>query len=101
MGMWVAIRANIRTASAATRSMNDALQTALRSPYVVQEAVVLLKQPFPVYQYGELQTRELDVAVQPHTFLGKMQGVSAALSQSANGAVVPVGIAPALLLAGI
>ncbi len=30
MGMWVAIRANIRTASAATRSMNDALQTALR-----------------------------------------------------------------------
>jgi K(+)-stimulated pyrophosphate-energized sodium pump len=30
MGMWVAIRANIRTASAATRNMNDALQTALR-----------------------------------------------------------------------
>ncbi len=30
MGMWVAIRSNIRTASAATRSMNDALQTALR-----------------------------------------------------------------------
>ncbi len=30
MGMWVAIRANIRTASAATRSMNGALQTALR-----------------------------------------------------------------------
>jgi len=30
MGMWVAIRSNIRTASAATRSMNGALQTALR-----------------------------------------------------------------------
>jgi len=30
MGMWVAIRTNIRTASASTRSMNDALQTALR-----------------------------------------------------------------------
>src|SRR3990172_1645917 len=30
MGMWVAIRSNIRTASAATRNMNDALQTALR-----------------------------------------------------------------------
>ena len=30
MGMWVAIRANIRTASAATRDMNSALQTALR-----------------------------------------------------------------------
>jgi Na+/H+-translocating membrane pyrophosphatase len=30
MGMWVAIRANIRTAAGATRSMNDALQAALR-----------------------------------------------------------------------
>ncbi|MGH9785791.1 MAG: sodium/proton-translocating pyrophosphatase, partial [Terriglobia bacterium] len=30
MGMWVAIRANIRTAAAATRDMNSALQTALR-----------------------------------------------------------------------
>lgn len=30
MGMWVAIRTNIRTASAATKSMNGALQTALR-----------------------------------------------------------------------
>jgi hypothetical protein len=78
-----------------------AIQTALRAPYVVQEAVPPLKQLFPVYQYGELQTKELDVAVQPHTFLGKMHGVSAALSQTANGAVVPVGIAPVLLLAGI
>ena len=30
MGMWVAIRSNIRVASAATRNLNDALQTALR-----------------------------------------------------------------------
>ncbi len=30
MGMWVAIRANIRTAAAATKGMNGALQTALR-----------------------------------------------------------------------
>src|SRR5713101_3097608 len=29
VGMWVAIRTNIRTASAAVRSLNDALQTAL------------------------------------------------------------------------
>ena len=64
---------------------------------MVQEAVAPLKQPFPVYQYGELQTKDLDVTVQPHTFLGKMQGVSAALSQSANGAVVPIGIAPVLV----
>src|SRR3989338_6117894 len=30
MGMWVAIRANIRTAAAATKNLNSALQTALR-----------------------------------------------------------------------
>ena len=30
MGMWVAIRANIRTAAAATKDMNGALQSALR-----------------------------------------------------------------------
>jgi K(+)-stimulated pyrophosphate-energized sodium pump len=30
MGMWVAIRANIRTAAGAVRSMNDALQASLR-----------------------------------------------------------------------
>ena len=30
MGMWISIRTNIRTASAATRNLNDALQTALR-----------------------------------------------------------------------
>ncbi|MBI4478723.1 MAG: sodium-translocating pyrophosphatase [Acidobacteria bacterium] len=30
MGMWVAIRSNIRTAVAATKNMNSALQTALR-----------------------------------------------------------------------
>ena len=42
MGMWVAIRANIRTASAATRSMNDALQTALRGGAVSGFFVVAL-----------------------------------------------------------
>jgi K(+)-stimulated pyrophosphate-energized sodium pump len=30
MGMWIAIRSNIRTAAAATKGMNGALQTALR-----------------------------------------------------------------------
>jgi K(+)-stimulated pyrophosphate-energized sodium pump len=42
MGMWVAIRANIRTAAAATRSMNSALQTALRGGAVSGFFVVAL-----------------------------------------------------------
>ncbi len=42
MGMWVAIRANIRTASAATRSLNGALQTAIRGGAVSGFFVVCL-----------------------------------------------------------
>ncbi|MEI8135372.1 MAG: sodium-translocating pyrophosphatase [bacterium] len=42
MGMWVAIRANIRTASAARTSMNGALQTALRGGAVSGFFVVAL-----------------------------------------------------------
>lgn len=42
MGMWVAIRTNIRTAAAATKSMNGALQTALRGGAVSGFFVVAL-----------------------------------------------------------
>ncbi|MEO6939294.1 MAG: sodium-translocating pyrophosphatase [Candidatus Kapaibacterium sp.] len=42
IGMWVSIRTNIRTASAATRSLNDALQTALRGGAVSGLFVVSL-----------------------------------------------------------
>jgi K(+)-stimulated pyrophosphate-energized sodium pump len=43
MGMWVAIRANIRTASAARTSMNDALQTSLRGGAVSLLACLVLQ----------------------------------------------------------
>ena len=42
MGMWVAIRANIRTAAGATKSMNHALQAALRGGAVSGFFVVAL-----------------------------------------------------------
>ncbi len=42
IGMWISIRTNIRTASAATRSLNDALQTALRGGAVSGLFVVSL-----------------------------------------------------------
>jgi K(+)-stimulated pyrophosphate-energized sodium pump len=42
MGMWISIRTNIRTASAATRSLNEALQTALRGGAVSGFFVVCL-----------------------------------------------------------
>jgi K(+)-stimulated pyrophosphate-energized sodium pump len=42
MGMWVAIRSNIRTAAGAMRSMNDALQPALRGGAVAGFFVVAM-----------------------------------------------------------
>jgi K(+)-stimulated pyrophosphate-energized sodium pump len=42
MGMWVSIRTNIRTAAAATKSLNGALQTALRGGAVSGLFVVAL-----------------------------------------------------------
>ena len=42
MGMWVAIRSNIRTASAVTKDMNSALQTSLRGGAVSGFFVVAL-----------------------------------------------------------
>ncbi|MGI9035927.1 MAG: sodium-translocating pyrophosphatase [Pyrinomonadaceae bacterium] len=42
IGMWVAIRTNIRTATAAVTSLNDALQTALRGGAVAGFFVVTL-----------------------------------------------------------
>jgi H(+)-translocating pyrophosphatase len=42
IGMWISIRTNIRTASAATRSLNEALQTALRGGAVSGLFVVSL-----------------------------------------------------------
>jgi K(+)-stimulated pyrophosphate-energized sodium pump len=42
MGMWVSIRTNIRTAAAATKSLNGALQTALRGGAVSGFFVVAL-----------------------------------------------------------
>ncbi len=42
IGMWISIRTNIRTAAAATRSLNDALQTALRGGAITGLFVVAL-----------------------------------------------------------
>jgi hypothetical protein len=75
-----------------------AVNTALRSPYVVQDAVLADPQVFPLYSYGELQMKSLQVTVHPHQVLGQAQGLSATLSQTAQAALVPVAHTPALLL---
>ncbi len=75
-----------------------ALRIALRTPYVVQERFGSGHQLFPVFQYGQLQMKEVEVSVHPHVFNGKMHGASAALETSAAGCATPLAIAPVLLL---
>lgn len=75
-----------------------AIKTALRSPYVVQDAMPAAPQIFPYYSYGELQMKSLQVTVHPHQVLGQAQGFSATLSQTAQSSLVPIAHTPALLL---
>jgi hypothetical protein len=78
---------------------DKAIRSALRSPYVVQEYVPSAHEIFPLYQYGELHMRQMEVSVHPHTFAGKMQGSSAVLQTASNGFSSPVAIAPVFIIA--
>jgi hypothetical protein len=76
-----------------------ALRQAMRTPYVVQEAVQPFRATFPVYQYGSLQYKDLRVDVQPHAFLGKVHGCSTWISaETPSGFTTISGLAPTFLL---
>jgi hypothetical protein len=76
-----------------------ALKQALRSPYVVQEEVAPTRFPFPVYQYGSLQMKEMRVDVHPHSFLGKVHGCSSWLTaEGPSGFTTVAGLAPTFLI---
>lgn len=62
-----------------------ALKTAMRHPYVVQERVPPPVVRFPVYKYGELEMRDMEVDLHPHAFLGRVQGCSTWLTVAGAG----------------
>lgn len=66
---------------------DQALRTALRRPYVVQERIPPVRESFPFFRYGELKMKETGVAIHPHIFHGKLQGASATLD---SGSIAPV-----------
>lgn len=74
-----------------------AIKRALRTPYVVQERVETVQAPFPVYYYGQLEVREMQIEVHPHAYLGKVMGCSTWLS-SGSGFSTTVGLAPTFIL---
>lgn len=76
-----------------------ALKQALRSPYVVQEEIAPTTAPFPIYQYGRSEMREMRIDVHPHSFLGKVQGCSSWLSlEGPSGFSSLSGLAPTFVI---
>lgn len=75
-----------------------ALKRALRTPYVVQERVEATRCTFPLYRYGELEMREMQVDLHPHAYLGKVQGCSTWLSAGNGGFSTLTGLAPTFIL---
>lgn len=74
-----------------------AIKRALRTPYVVQERVESARAPFPVYYYGQVEIREMQIEVHPHAYLGKVMGCSSWLS-AGSGFSTTVGLAPTFIL---
>ncbi len=74
-----------------------AVRIASRTPYIVQERVEETPQRFPVYNWGALEYREMNVDVQPHVFLGKVHGCSSVLT-AAGGFSSISGLVPTFLV---
>jgi hypothetical protein len=78
---------------------DKALRTALRNPYVVQEAVEPVVDTFPVLQYGHLEMQKMRIDVHPHSYLGKVQGCSSWLTAvGPSGFSSLSGVAPTFIL---
>ena len=75
-----------------------ALRQALRSPYVVQERSLSLRESFPVFQYGEFKMKEAEVTVHPHVLNGEMNSASAVLQTYQAGSAAHLAVAPVVLL---
>jgi len=83
------------------RGWERALRTAMQSSYVVQERVEPQAVQFPIYQFGTLEMRKMNVDVQPHVYLGKVQGCSSWLSDASGGSFSTLaGLSPTFILEG-
>ncbi len=76
-----------------------ALKSASRESYVVQERVEETPALFPVYNWGKMEIREMNIDVQPHVFLGKVHGCSSYLTSSGGFSSVS-GLVPTFILDG-
>jgi hypothetical protein len=75
------------------------MKTAMRGSYVVQEIAKPLQCAFPLHRYGSVEMKDMTVDVQPHAFLGKVNGCSTWVSPAKkNGFSTVSGLAPTFIL---
>jgi hypothetical protein len=79
-------------------SWEKALKQAMRTPYVVQEKVEPVRAIFPVFNYGQLEFREMQVDVHPHVYLGKVLGCSSWVSAGGSSFSSMAGLAPTYII---
>lgn len=77
---------------------NRAINTALRSQYVVQERREDVPVNFPIDFYGDLTFRDLTVEVAPSAFAGKVHGCTARISDPNSAFSTVRGPAPVLII---
>ena len=77
-----------------------ALKTALRAPYVVQQRVTPARMQFPVYQFGRMDMKEMQVDVHPQMMLGKVDGCAAWVAEAGSSFSTLNGVAPTLVIEG-
>jgi hypothetical protein len=91
----------VRGADVSDLNWEKALRQAMRSPFVVQEASEPTRAVFPMLQYGSLMMKEMLVNVQPHAYLGTVQGCSSWLDIAGPASFSTLtGLAPTFLLEG-
>jgi hypothetical protein len=75
-----------------------ALRLALRTPYVVQEAVPECRAGFPVMQYGKVETREMRANTQFHFYGGEVSAATAEIADATSAFSMLAGPAPVFVL---
>jgi uncharacterized circularly permuted ATP-grasp superfamily protein len=75
-----------------------AIKQAMRAPYVVQEKVDPVRSIFPMFTYGHLEFKEMQVDVHPHAYMGKVLSCSSFLSIGHSGFSTVGGLVPTFIL---
>jgi len=91
----------VRGSEVSDLNWEKALRQAMRTPFVVQEAVEPSRAVFPMLQYGSLMMKEMLVNVQPHAYMGTVHGCSSWLDIAGPSSFSTLtGLAPTFLLEG-